>query len=104
MSHRGNLLCPAETLKRREAWKYAALKEVLAGRRFEFEYEVEGFVFDLALLDTMVLVEFDGAYHRGGQLETDVRKEEVAKGAGFMIVRREVEAATVVSPAVLDGL
>ena len=59
----GNLLPLAEVLKRREAWKYVDLQEVLISSRraFEFEYAVGGYVFDLALLDEKVLVEFDGA-------------------------------------------
>ena len=102
-----NLFSPAETLKRREEWKYAALRETLvaAGRRFEFEFEIGAFVFDLALLDVKVIVEFDGSYHKDPrQREVDCRKDRAARKAGFRVVRRKVKSESVFSPAMLAGL
>lgn len=101
-----NLLSPAETLRLRESWKYTALREVLSenGRDFEFEYELGEYVFDLALLDTRVVVEFDGDYHRGQQIQVDDLKDRAAMDAGFTVVRRAVEVASVISPVVLRGL
>ncbi len=100
-----NLLSPAEMLQKREAWKYAALKQTLLGRPHEFEYELEGFVFDLALLDTKVLVEFDGPYHeRKAQQQQDAVKEEAATRNGFWLVRRRVLPAVVIGPATLEGM
>jgi len=106
LAHAQNLLSPAETLKQREAWKYAALEKVLreADRDFEFEYQVGGFVFDLALLDEKVLVEFDGPHHRGDEAERDKHKEKMAKKRGFVVVRREVKAASVISPDTIKEL
>lgn len=99
-----NLISPAEALKRREAWKYSILRETLRERPHEFEFELGGCVFDLALHDTKVLVEFDGPYHTGEQLQTDVRKDKVATVLGYVVVRRSVLAATVIDPATLAGL
>jgi very-short-patch-repair endonuclease len=100
-----NLLTPQETLKRREAWKYAALREVLGSRPHEFEYKLGRYVFDLALLDTKVLVEFDGPYHEGAnQKKTDEKKEKAAERAGFAIVRRQVLPATVIDPRTITRL
>lgn len=99
-----NLISAAECLRRREAWKYTALKEYLKDRRYQFEFEIERFVFDLALLDEHILVEFDGSYHGGKQLETDAKKDAAAEAAGFRIVRRTVEEAMVIAPSTIAGL
>jgi len=102
-----NLLTTAETLKLREAWKYVAIKEMLAksGREFEFEFELADRVYDLALLDTKVLVEFDGPYREWSeQQEDDKDKEKIAEEAGFTVIRRQTLPATVISPLTLEGL
>jgi very-short-patch-repair endonuclease len=107
LQHPANLLSPAETLRRREAWKYDLLRGRLErdGRKFEFEFEVGGFVFDLALLDQRVLVEFDGAYHGGNaQREVDLAKDSAAKAHGYAIVRRTVVRSTVIDPVTIEGL
>lgn len=101
-----NLITPAETLRKRESWKYVAIKDVLekSGRKFQFEYEIDGYIFDLALLDVMVIVEFDGNYHRGCQLSVDADKDGVAASAGFSIIRRCTISATVIDPVTIEGL
>jgi len=104
-AHVDNLLSAAETLRAREAWKYELLVTSLQGREYQFEFELEGFVFDLALFDTKVLVEFDGPYHsRTRQLDTDRKKNKVAASNGYTIVRREVLQAAVISPETIEGL
>jgi very-short-patch-repair endonuclease len=100
----GNLLSTSDVLKLRESWKYAALRDVLSARPHEFEFELDGYVFDLALLDVHILVEFDGPYHTGDQLKVDARKEEVARAHGFLVVRRSVQSAVVLNPITIDGL
>jgi very-short-patch-repair endonuclease len=100
-----NLLTVAETMKRREAWKYTALREHLGDRPFEFEFPLDGFVFDLALFDSMVLVEFDGKYHNTrAQMDLDAMKEKVAIKNGFRVERRATATVSVISPAVINGL
>jgi very-short-patch-repair endonuclease len=45
-------------------------------------------VFDLALLDRKILVEFDGAYHdTRTQSKEDLRKDRVAQRRGWNVVR-----------------
>ena len=103
----GNLLPVVETLKKRESWKYTALREALqkSGRVFEFEFELNGRIFDLALLDTMTLVEFDGPYHEWEeQRRDDAAKDTLARNAGFTVVRREVPSTVVIDPEVLGDL
>jgi len=105
LEHSNNLLSQSEVLKRREGWKYAALERVLEGRDYEFEYGLGGYVFDLALLDVGVLVEFDGPYHeQGEQPDVDEVKDTVAERNGFVVVRRAVQPATVISPTTIQGL
>jgi very-short-patch-repair endonuclease len=100
-----NHISPAETLKKREAWKYAVLREALGDRSHEFEFELEGYVFDLALFDENVLVEFDGPYHRGkSQRVQDRRKEAAAARNGFVLVRRRVLPTVVIDVATIEGL
>jgi len=100
-----NLVPPEVTLKRREAWKYALLEEALAGRSHEFEYRVGKYIFDLVLLDTKVLVEFDGGDHQAEpQKSLDKRKDQAAKKAGFMVIRRPVVPVTVIDPSTIEGL
>ena len=100
-----NLISPVAVLKKREAWKYAALEAALVGRPHEFEYPLSGFVFDLALLDTLTLVEFDGRYHGSTkQRGVDAHKEHVARSCGFTLIRRREQEATVLHPDLLKGL
>jgi len=101
----GNLLSQEEVLRRREGWKYLALQGYLVGRPHQFEYELESYVFDLALLDANILVEFDGPYHSGSQqCIVDQAKDLVAQRHGFVVVRRAVRPASVIEPSAIDGL
>lgn len=105
LKHANNLQDQATTLKTREAWKYAALKKALRGRRHEFEFKLGRFVFDLALLDERILIEFDGPHHQDArQLAVDARKDRLAKRHGFRIERRRVRPAIVISPDTIVGL
>ena len=99
-----NLCTPTDALKKREAWKYILLKKHLQDRPHEFEFQLGKWVFDLALLDINVLVEFDGIYHRSSQLKIDAEKDTYANENGFLVVRRATEVCCVLDPAVLEGL
>lgn len=104
-ANRNNLITPAELLRRREMWKYLMLDKLLRGRPHQFEYELDDYVFDLALFDTKTLVEFDGKDHKQRvQATYDIFKDEAATKHGFKIVRRTVLAATVISPDTIKGL
>lgn len=92
-------------LKLREDWKYARLRKALGERPHEFEYGLGGYVYDLALLDTHVLVEFDGPDHRSrAQRAVDRNKGRVARANGFTVVRRAVRPMAVIEPSALEGL
>lgn len=86
----GNLNTPEETLKLREASKYSAVRAELTRREIphEFEYRIGDVIFDLALTDRKLLVEFDGPYHRDRtQLVHDGAKDDVARLQGWCVLR-----------------
>jgi very-short-patch-repair endonuclease len=92
LANKGNLLTTAETLKIREAKKYAELEKNLYTVKHEFEYALNGFVFDLCIPDTRILIEFDGKYHRRiKQKETDAKKDLVAKACGYKLIRIQTD-------------
>lgn len=104
LEKQGNL-SPAASMKVREDWKYILLKESLSGRSHEFEFPLDGAVFDLALFDRRILVEFDGPDHLlEKQQERDREKEKIAEENRFLVVRRVVKRAEVISPETIDGL
>lgn len=92
-------------LKSREQWKYSALKEFLGNRPHEFEYPIGNCVFDLALFDTKVLIEFDGRYHNGStQNSIDTEKAKVGEAAGFRVIHLKTKDQTVISPETIEGI
>lgn len=90
--HASNLSIAA-AMRSREGWKYRALKEHFSGRRVEFEFGLAGYVFDLAFLDEMLLVEFDGPDHLyPEQACVDAKKTAAATACGYAVVRRQVRS------------
>lgn len=94
----------ARVLKQREAWRYRKLKTELKKRssKFEFEYVLDGRVFDLALFDQGILVEFDGPYHSWSVIaKKDLEKDRIAERNGYRLLRyrtsttEEIEAILV---------
>jgi len=102
--HKDNLIPVHEVLKRREGWKYVAVREALGSRPHDFEFELGGFVYDLALFDTKTLVEFDGPEHCGKVAEHDRIKDALAHKLGWRIERRKVKTAEVIHPETLGDL
>lgn len=103
----GNLLTIEETLLKREYFKYALLELALIKRnvRHAFEYRIDDCVFDLALLDKQLLVEFDGPDHRYMHgLLRDAKHDAVAVENGWKVLRVPVEIGQVVSDSILDGV
>lgn len=98
-------LSVAAAMKIREAWKYELLRPMLENEDHEFECEIGGFVFDLVLYARKIAVEFDGPEHGiGKRAVTDEEKDRAAEAAGFIVVRRAVLPATVISPETMAGL
>lgn len=103
-----NLISASDALKIRERWKYLLLEKALIdlGIPHEFEFLLDGKVFDLALLGKKILVEFDGDYHlySKDQKEVDILKDELAIRNGWQVVRKVTETNKVVPLTVLSGL
>lgn len=99
-----NLVPVSETLRIRERWKYAEVEKYLrhSGIRFKFEFEIGEYIFDLALLEKKVLVEFDGPEHRKPSGEAlDAVRDEAAVQAGWRVARVPVPKRSVILPSVL---
>jgi len=86
----GDLRHIARGLRTRENWKYVELEKFLKYKEeeFVFEYVVGEGIFDLALPDKKILIEFDGRYHGSSkQSQVDLRKEASAHKEGWQIIR-----------------
>ena len=107
LSHRDNLISAHESLHIRECWKYEKLKSFLSVLKesYEFEYPMGSYVYDLALVDRKIFIEFDGTYHSGSkQKEVDEQKNLCAKISGWEIYRIDVKPNTVIDPQQIYGL
>lgn len=97
----------AKGLRKREGWKYAKMRAALdlMDISYLFEYPLEGRIFDLALLDAKVLVEFDGKYHNNDyQIEVDDLKNKIAQEQGWRIERIETDDTSVIPPCCIKHL
>lgn len=97
----------ATALRSRESWKYVLVRKLLedGGVKYTFEFELENFVFDLALLDQRLLVEFDGKYHQDGkQQEKDREKDLAAESLGWRVARISVQENAVIPQSALSGM
>lgn len=98
-------LRPADALRSREWWKYERVAAFLNGRDHQFEFELDDYVFDLALLDSMTLVEFDGPEHNtASQRAADEKKAKHAESLGWQVVRRPVARGAPFDPKEISGL
>jgi very-short-patch-repair endonuclease/DNA-directed RNA polymerase subunit RPC12/RpoP len=102
---RGNLITASAALKMREAWKYVELASTLQGVSHEFEYPMGNSVYDLALFDSKIIIEFDGDDHRTQKQQWIDRSKDIsAKEAGFTVVRVPVEAAKVIPASAISHI
>jgi len=93
----------ASGLRVREWWRYDDLDVVLtvADVAHQFEYPITDCgttcIYDLALIDRQILVEFDGPYHNGDKQKLrDEVKELVAQNTGWQLVRVRVPTGAAV--------
>ncbi len=98
-----NLIPPEETLRLRKMWKYTKLKSFLkfCDEPFEFEFRLGNFIFDLALPNRCIFVEFDGLYHNGKQSKIDFEKDQYAKQNDWKVIRKKVQNNTVINPDII---
>jgi very-short-patch-repair endonuclease len=102
----GGIKISAAQLYAREKWKYESLEKFLIKSKvpYQFEFYFTGgkYVFDLALLNKNLLIEFDGRYHEGSiQRKEDKKKDREAIDRGWRVVRLPVTANTRIRPSVL---
>lgn len=81
----------ASLLRSREWWKYEEIKQELISRKLnhQFEYVIEKSIYDLALIDMKILIEFDGPYH---QWLDDELKTKLAELYEWKLIRIKTEA------------
>lgn len=102
-----NLLTPEETLRLREAWKYTKLISFLefCNETFVFEFRFGDYIFDLALPNRFIFVEFDGIGHSSKeQSKTDTTKDMFAEQEGWKVIRKKVQSNTVISSSILHDI
>ena len=107
----GTIESIAAHLKSRERWKYSRLKAFLGEHRinYEFEFVVGHGIFDLALVDHRILVEFDSRYHMSGrQRKKDAIKTNHAQSVGWKVIRIKTGYAELIAPSsivsIVDGI
>lgn len=106
LMHKDNLSVRS-TLETREAWKYVKLKEKLdnANVRHKFEHEINSFIFDLAIFDKNLLIEFDGRYHTiPYQKKADDIRDKEAEELGWKVIRLKSKENTEIDPNILNGI
>lgn len=85
----------AASLRSREAWKYEEVKQELISNKLnhQFEYVIENSIYDLALIDKKILIEFDGPYH---EWINDEVKNELAELYQWKLIRIETIANEII--------
>lgn len=96
-------------LRKREMWKYERIKELLENKNIKhiFEYPLENayHIFDLALMDYKIFIEFDGADHNyDPQIAVDNIKTEEAYKEGWTVIRVPVQRNTVIETKEIEEL
>jgi len=102
---RENLISVDETLRKRENWKYKKIIELLDRNniKYEFEYRIKPYIYDLALFEKKIFIEFDGKYHftEKEQKQTDRKKDELARKNNWKIIRIPVQTNVIIDPGCL---
>ena len=94
-------------LKSREAWKYAEIKTYLDSLNvaYEFEYLVDKYIFDLALFDYKIFIEFDSDYHNStDQQIIDMDKEQTAQRIGWKVIHISTDSNKVIDVSLISSL
>lgn len=90
----GSIESIAAAMRNREAPNYIKLADYLQKSKvaYTFEYPLGSFIFDLALPDKKLLIEFDGVYHESSAIKAkDKLKSNFAVGQGWTVCRVPVE-------------
>lgn len=102
--HVTNLMAPADSLRKREWWKYTVMNEFLNTlcEPHRFEFVLGKHIFDLALIKRRLLIEFDSDYHdTEKQLILDKEKDLFANSLDWQVIRIKVQSNTAMNPLLL---
>lgn len=94
----------AKGIRNREMWRYEKLHKLLKilDISHEFEHPVgEKCIFDLALINNKMLVEFDEPKHSGIAKEKDKIRDQYAKSLGWDVIRLKVKPNNEIPPKLL---
>jgi very-short-patch-repair endonuclease len=97
----------SKALRRREAWRYVDVNSYLNQLKIphEFEYVLGNFVFDLALIDDGILIEFDESYHQGTVQQTkDLAKDALAEDNKWVVFRVSAVSNAVIPVSSIDWI
>jgi len=96
----GSMNAIAALARKREGYRYKRLEEALKGRKITFELPIGRYIFDLALHEEKLLVEFDEPFHQeDGWRFYDAQKDAAAERSGWRVVRLVTVPKTVIDPA-----
>ena len=104
LQHKDNLILVDETLRRRELWKYKKLISFFEFKKenFKFEYNINDYVYDLALIERKIFIEFDAINHlHPQQMLIDNEKDKLAEEHGWKVIRKRVLSNTIIEPSLL---
>lgn len=94
----------AGALKKREAYKYVKVNDLLnaSGIEHEFEKLIGDRVYDLVLTDKKICIEFDGPDHKSAaQRRVDKVKDDNAALNGYRIVRIPCQSSSAIDPSAI---
>ena len=96
-------------MEKREKDKYSEIEAFLqnSGIKYEFEFILENKLYDLALIDERILVEFDGKDHgcsKGECFENDKLKDNIASKNNWTLKRIKVESGETIPHETVKNL
>lgn len=72
---------------------------------YEFEYLVDKYIFDLALFDYKIFIEFDSDYHNStDQQIIDMDKEQTAQRIGWKVIHISTDSNKVIDVSLISSL
>ena len=89
-------------MEKREKYKYSEIETFLQNNniKYDFEFVLENKLYDLALIDKRVLIEFDGKDHecsKGECFENDKIKDTIALQNNWTLKRIKVKSSEIIS-------
>lgn len=107
-SNIANLITMQQILKKREAWKYVNIEELLKQQNADYEFEFcfeerSNYIYDLAVKNLKTIIEFDSSYHNYNK-QQDEQKDQYAETQGWKLIRIATDSACVIPTDSLEGI